>query len=167
MVLGHFSESLPLPARPAMAPMGMYEALEVLGFYGTPSGDVVTQMKAAYRRLAARLHPDKGGDAAAMQRLNQARDALANLGFFGPERDPLARAGAEARERAGQERTRAAEEARRREEEEVRLREEAAAKETARRQRASQAAAQRRQTKAAQKAAEAARKAAEKGCRAP
>eukprot|EP00969_Alexandrium_andersonii_P349380 15430876-Alexandrium_andersonii.AAC.1 len=81
--------------------VGRLEALAVLGFAdGTPSGDVVAQMKAAYRRLAAQHHPDKGGDAATMQRLNEARDVLSEIGYFGLEADPEAQGGEASREQA-------------------------------------------------------------------
>lgn len=51
---------------------------EVLGL----RGDVATgEVHDAYRRLAAKHHPDRGGDAATMARINRARDeALKEIG---------------------------------------------------------------------------------------
>ncbi len=49
------------------------EALAVLGL-SDPVGD--DEIKAAYRRLAMRHHPDRGGDTQTLQRLNAAASAL-------------------------------------------------------------------------------------------
>ena len=44
------------------------------------------EIREAHRRMAAMLHPDKGGDKAAMQELNAARDLLLNeLPYETPE----------------------------------------------------------------------------------
>jgi len=50
-------------------PHGPDEAYEVLWLRTGAPPEVI---RAAYRALAARLHPDVGGDAAAMRRLNAA-----------------------------------------------------------------------------------------------
>lgn len=43
---------------------------------GTKPGDGIDKIKAAYRRLAAQLHPDKGGDAHEFSRLHEAYEQL-------------------------------------------------------------------------------------------
>lgn len=55
--------ALPAPEQP----------FQVLGVSATASDD---EIERAYRRLAAQHHPDRGGDAETMARINAARDAM-------------------------------------------------------------------------------------------
>ncbi|HEY0316253.1 MAG TPA: J domain-containing protein [Sphingomonas sp.] len=56
------------------APMlSMREARELLGVGAVASAD---EIRAAHRRLIARVHPDAGGSAALASRVNAARDLL-------------------------------------------------------------------------------------------
>lgn len=55
------------------APTAARDWWDVLGVHRTTTGP--EQIKAVYRVLASRLHPDKGGSAEKMAELNQARDA--------------------------------------------------------------------------------------------
>lgn len=57
------------PAREPADPRGPAEAYEVLWLRTGAPPEVI---RAAYRALASRLHPDVGGDADAMRRLNAA-----------------------------------------------------------------------------------------------
>jgi DnaJ-domain-containing protein 1 len=63
----------------ALPPKGGEERpwFEVLGVPATASDEVI---KAAYRSLAARHHPDVGGDAETMARINQAYDLATQRG---------------------------------------------------------------------------------------
>ena len=63
----------PPPPRPAPTEMAEAEARAVLGVDPGADADAIRE---AHRRLAARLHPDKGGSADLMQRINSARDLL-------------------------------------------------------------------------------------------
>ncbi len=58
------------PARPAIDEA---EARAVLGVGADADADAI---RAAHRRLAAAVHPDKGGSADLTRRINAARDAL-------------------------------------------------------------------------------------------
>ena len=58
--------------------MGVQTELYVrLGLECGASGE---EIKKAYRKLALKLHPDKGGDAVLMVRLNRAKDFLETPG---------------------------------------------------------------------------------------
>src|SRR5699024_4605023 len=78
-IQGHAGERQPAPAPRSMPPT-LYQVLQV-----DPSADPEV-IEAAYRRLALKHHPDRGGGpeaAARMQQLNAAREVL---------RDPARRA---------------------------------------------------------------------------
>ena len=57
----------------ARAPMRVSEARNLLG---VGEGASVDDIRAAHRRLIARVHPDAGGSAGLAVRVNAARDAL-------------------------------------------------------------------------------------------
>ncbi|WP_165251520.1 DnaJ domain-containing protein [Paludisphaera soli] len=60
-------------ARAALwSPTGPTAAFDTLGLFGAAS---LAEIKAAYRRKAVQLHPDRGGDHAAMVQLNAAYEA--------------------------------------------------------------------------------------------
>ena len=63
----------PSPAPPAAGAMSREEALRILGLQGEASHD---DIKAAYRRLMAQLHPDRGGSDYLAAKVNQAKDFL-------------------------------------------------------------------------------------------
>ncbi|HEX8644327.1 MAG TPA: J domain-containing protein [Allosphingosinicella sp.] len=54
-------------------PMATAEARRLLGL---PEGAGLEDIRAAHRRLIARVHPDAGGSAELAERVNAARDAL-------------------------------------------------------------------------------------------
>lgn len=58
---------------PAVPPMRLDEARRVLD---VPLGADALTIKAAHRRLVARVHPDQGGSAELAARVNAARDML-------------------------------------------------------------------------------------------
>jgi hypothetical protein len=64
--------------------MSVQDAEHLLGLH---SGYTTDQLKAAYKKLAIRHHPDKGGDLVTMQRLNAAYDKLSNV-FAGGKQSP-------------------------------------------------------------------------------
>lgn len=59
--------------KPVRRPLPEAEAREILGV--GPDADADT-IRAAHRRLAAAVHPDKGGSADLTRRINAARDTL-------------------------------------------------------------------------------------------
>lgn len=63
------------PAAPRASPGSMSEA-EARRILGVPGGAGEPEIKAAYRRLMARAHPDQGGSEGLAERLNAARDRL-------------------------------------------------------------------------------------------
>jgi len=67
-----FMQPASAPAAPAR-PMDMDEARRVLGV--APGADV-DAIRAAHRRLVAKVHPDQGGSAELAGRVNAARDIL-------------------------------------------------------------------------------------------
>lgn len=69
----YFKEPPPPPPRDARGRMSRKEALELLGL---KEGATETEIKAAYRRLMAQIHPDKGGTDYLAAKLNEAREVL-------------------------------------------------------------------------------------------
>ncbi|AMV40033.1 J domain-containing protein [Planctomyces sp. SH-PL62] len=66
------------PRRPRATPRAAADGLAVLGL---GAGATVAQVKAAYRRKAVEIHPDRGGSHEAMAALNNAYEAaLRSLG---------------------------------------------------------------------------------------
>jgi hypothetical protein len=63
------------PAQGPTAPQGM-SAAEARAILGVPPGATPDQIRAAYRRLMPRAHPDTGGTAGLAAQLNAARDRL-------------------------------------------------------------------------------------------
>ncbi len=61
------------PARPAQLTLNPPEACAVLGVAPAASA---TEINAAWRRLIAQVHPDKGGSSDLAQRVTAARDLL-------------------------------------------------------------------------------------------
>lgn len=61
------------PPRGARSDMSREEALAVLGL---SEGATAEEIKAAYRRLIQRMHPDVGGSAELAARINRAKDVL-------------------------------------------------------------------------------------------
>lgn len=57
----------------ARPPLAEAEAREILGVSATADDEAI---RAAHRRLAAAVHPDKGGSAELTRRINAARDTL-------------------------------------------------------------------------------------------
>lgn len=55
------------------SPMSKAEAREILGVSESANAD---EIRAAHRRLMAKLHPDKGGGAWLARQVNEARDVL-------------------------------------------------------------------------------------------
>lgn len=70
------------------APMPLDDARRLLGVSATAGPD---EIRAAHRRLIAKVHPDAGGSEELARRINAARDALiADSGSAaGRQRDPL------------------------------------------------------------------------------
>jgi preprotein translocase subunit Sec63 len=60
-------------ARPPRAIGNKAEALALLGLDGDANDD---DIRAAHRRLIAKVHPDRGGSADLARRINLARDTL-------------------------------------------------------------------------------------------
>ena len=63
----------PRPPRAEPEGMGVTEARSILG---VEPGATSTEIRAAYKRLMQRAHPDKGGTAGLAAQLNAARDRL-------------------------------------------------------------------------------------------
>ena len=61
------------PPRPEPEGMGLSEARSILGVEPSASS---AEIRAAYKRLMQRAHPDKGGTAGLAAQLNAARDRL-------------------------------------------------------------------------------------------
>ncbi|WP_375202446.1 DnaJ domain-containing protein [Hyphococcus sp.] len=61
------------PASPPARRMSEEEALSVLGL---KSGASAEEVRSAYRKLIAQLHPDKGGTDYLAAKINEARDLL-------------------------------------------------------------------------------------------
>ena len=70
------------------APMPLEDAQRLLG---VPADASIADIRAAHRRLIARVHPDAGGSEELARRINAARDALIADRTRGapPRRDPL------------------------------------------------------------------------------
>lgn len=73
---------------PRGSPMPLEDAERLLGL-GTDAS--LVEIRAAHRRLIARVHPDTGGSAELASRINAARDALVadRTSAGGRRRDPL------------------------------------------------------------------------------
>ena len=59
--------------RPRVKPMAVEDARRLLG---VSEGATLADIRAAHRRLIARVHPDAGGSAELAERVNLARDTL-------------------------------------------------------------------------------------------
>lgn len=70
------AEACRKPRRPAAKVRPGAECLAVLGL---GPGATIEQVKAAYRRKAVEIHPDRGGTDAAMAQLNEAYEAALRL----------------------------------------------------------------------------------------
>ena len=66
----------PIDRQPASSPEAI-EARRVLGVDARASDD---EIRAAYRRIAAAVHPDRGGSAELARQVNAARDILIGRG---------------------------------------------------------------------------------------
>lgn len=66
----------PRPARPRSPVQEPHNAEDARRVLGLPSGASKTAVRAAWRRLAARAHPDAGGDHERMVAVNVAREIL-------------------------------------------------------------------------------------------
>jgi hypothetical protein len=64
------------PSSPPPSNSGAMDEATALGILGLASGATEDEVKAAHRRLMARLHPDLGGSTYLASQINQAKDVL-------------------------------------------------------------------------------------------
>ena len=64
------------PSSPPPSNSGAMDEATALGILGLASGATEDEVKAAHRRLMARLHPDHGGSTYLASQINQAKDVL-------------------------------------------------------------------------------------------
>jgi hypothetical protein len=64
------------PSSPSPSNSGAMDEATALGILGLASGATEDEVKAAHRRLMARLHPDLGGSTYLASQINQAKDVL-------------------------------------------------------------------------------------------